>query len=124
MAQSKRSKVAGSFYKGYALTVNAGAGAYTLDMAVAGQPSSALSGLTVIPSEKGSGDSFKIEHVTADNTVVKTLAETVPNIGKSVAIQFDLAALELVPLGNKIRLTYTNVAGVAMTVNVLVERLK
>ena len=122
-ALPKRIKVGGSYYKGYSLTVNAATGDYVLDMTLASD-ACAINGITIIPSEYGAGDTFKLEHLASDNTVLETLAETVYNVGASVAWQLDFSAIEKMLAGEKFRLTYTNAAGVAMTVYTLVERIK
>lgn len=121
MALPKRVKNGGSYYKGYALTVT-GSGNDTLDMDLAAQ--SVVNGLSITPSEDGSGDTFKLEHQNAAGTVIETLAEDIYNIGAKVAILFDFAALEKMEVNDKLVLTYTSVAEVAMTVHVIVEHLK
>lgn len=122
MALTKRSQVGGAFYKGYKLTVTAGAGDYVLDMTLADRACGA-NGITIVPDKYGAGDHFKLEHLDADNVVVAKLCDTVYNIGAHIAWLFDFPALELLDAGHKLRLTYTNVAGVAMSVYTNLERL-
>ena len=55
---------------------------------------------------------------------VGTLAETVYNLGANTPIEFDFASLILIESGHKLKLTYTNAAGVAMNVYTIVERLR
>lgn len=123
MALPKAIKVGGSYYKGYALTVSAGTGDYILDMTLA-TSACAVNGITIITSEYGAGDHFKLEHLDSSSNVLETLAETVFNVGASVAWELDFSAIEKMLAGEKLRLTYTNVAGTAMTVYTLVERIK
>lgn len=122
MALAKKVKVGGSFYKGYKLVVSAGAGDYVLDMTHT--TACAINGITVIPDAYGAGDYFKIEHLKMDNTLIRTIVETVYNVGANAAWLFDLIALEMMNPGDKFRLTYTNVAGTAMNVYTNVERIR
>lgn len=122
MALSKRVMRGGSYYKGYKLSVSATPGDYVLDMTLS--TACVINGLTVIPDTYGAGDYFKLEHLDADNNVVKTLGETVYNVGASAAWEFDFAALEQMLPGHKFRLTYTNVAGSALSVYTNVERIR
>ena len=122
MPLPKRVKIGGSFYKGYILTVSATPGDYVLDMTISA--ASAITGLTVIPDAYGAGDYFMLEHLDASNKRISLLGETVYNVGASAAWEFDFASLELMDAGHKFRLTYTNVAGVAMNVYTNVERIR
>jgi len=122
MAISKRAMVGGAYYKGYKLTVDATPGDYVLDMTMTDK-SCAINGITVVPDTYGAGDYFKLEHLNATNVVQSLLAETVYNIGKSIAWLFDFPAYELMDAGHKFRLTYTNVAGKALYVYTNIERL-
>lgn len=122
MALTKRSMVGGAYYKGYKLTVNAGAGDYVLDMILAAK-ACACNGISITPDDYGAGDSYKIEHLDGDGVVKSLLASTIYNIGKNVTQIFDFPAYELLDAGHKMRLTYTNVAGVAMSVYTTLERL-
>jgi len=134
MALPKRVRdTGGSFYKGYILAVGAGLGDHVLDMTVAAK-GCAVNGILVTPSLSGDGDYFKLEHLNAagnafwdDGRAIKNegvLAETIYNIGKYVTQNFDFVSLELFEPAHKLRLTYTNVAGVAMNVFITVERVK
>ena len=122
MALHKRSMVGGAYYKGYKLTVLATPGDYQLDMTLSDK-SCAVNGITVVPDMYGASDYFKLEHLDSSNVVQSLLADTVYNIGKSIAWLFDFPAYELMDAGDKFRLTYTNVAGKAMSVYVNLERL-
>lgn len=122
MALNKRVMRGGSYYKGYKLSVSATPGDYVLDMTLS--TACVINGLTVIPDTYGAGDYFKLEHLDASNNVVKTLGETIYNVGASAAWEFDFAALEQMSAGDKFRLTYTNVAGSALSVYTNVERIR
>ena len=122
MALTKRSMIGGSYYKGYKLTVDAAADDYVLNMTLDTKACAANS-ITVIPDQYGAGDHFKLEHTNATDVVQALLASTIFNVGKSVAWHFDFPALELLPAGHKFKLTYTNVAGKAMSVYTCLERL-
>lgn len=122
MALAKRSMVGGAFYKGYKLTVAAGVGDYVLDMTMAAK-SCALNGITVVPDKYGAGDYFTLQHLSPTDVVKALIGDTVYNIGAHIAWLFDFPAYELMDAGDKFRLTYTNVAGIAMTVYTNVERI-
>jgi hypothetical protein len=122
MALPKDVRVGGAYYKGYKLTVLAPVGDYQLDMTLASK-SCAVNGITVVPDVYGAGDYFKLEHLNSDDVVQALLAETVYNIGAHIAWLFDFPAYELMDAGDKFRLTYTNVAGKAMSVYTNLERL-
>jgi hypothetical protein len=122
MALPKRVKIGGSYYKGYKLVVGAGAGDYVLDMTLAS--ACVINGLTVIPDTYGTGDYFKLEHLNSGNVLVALLGETVYNVGANAAWQFDFATLENMNAGDKFRLTYTNVAGIALNVYTNLERIR
>lgn len=122
MAISKQVKVGGSFYKGYKLVVSATPGDYVLDMTHT--DACAINGITVIPDAYGTGDYFKIEHLSPTNVLKRTIVETVYNVGANAAWLFDLVALERMEAGDKFRFTYTNVAGVAVNVYTNVERIR
>ena len=122
MALPKRVMVGGAYYKGYKLTVNAAIGDYVLDMTMTDK-SCALNGITVVPDKYGAGDYFKLEHLNSVNVVQALLSDTVYNVGAQAAWLFDFPAMELMDAGDKLRLTYTNVAGVALNVYTNLERL-
>ena len=134
MALPKRVRDAGgSFYKGYKLSVGAGLGNHVLDMIVADK-GCAVNGILITPDKSGVGDYFKLEHLTpsgglvlSDGKTIKNngiIAETIYNIGKYVTQKFDFVSFEIFEPADKIRLTYVNVAGVAMNVYTTVERVK
>lgn len=122
MALGKKVKMGGSFYKGYKLSVLATPGDYVLDMTHT--DACAINGITVIPDKYGVGDYFKVEHLSSTNVVKRTIIETVYNVGANSAWLFDLVAMELMSAGDKFRLTYTNVAGLAMNVFTTLERIR
>ena len=122
MALAKRVKVGGSYYKGYKLTVSATVGDYVLNMSYT--TACVINGITVIPDAYGAGDYFKLEHLTSAGVLIRTIAETVYNVGANSAWLFDLAAMESMNPGDVFRLTYTNVAGIAMNVYTNVERIR
>jgi len=128
MALPKRVRDAGgSFYKGYKLTVSAAAGDYVLDMIISDK-GCAVNGITVTPDQAGTGDYFKLEHLDSNGVAIEkndgVIAETIYNMGKYVTQTFDFVSLELFNTGHKLRLTYTNSAGIAMNVYTVVERVK
>ena len=122
MALPKRVKIGGSYYKGYKLVVGAAPGDYVIDMTLT--VGCAVNGITVIPDNYGVGDYFSLAHLDASNKLIKQLADTVYNVGANAAWLFDFVAMELMNAGEKFRLTYTNVAGVAMNVYTNVERAR
>ena len=122
MALSKRVMIGGAYYKGYKLTVNATPGDYVLDMTLTAK-SCAANGIAVTPDDYGAGDYFKLEHLDASNNVQSLIVDSVYNIGKNVMQIFDFPSLERMDAGHKMRLTYTNVAGTAMSVYTTLERL-
>lgn len=122
MALPKRVMVGGAYYKGYKLTVSATPAEYVLDMTLSDR-ACAANGISVTPDDYGAGDHFKLEHLDASNNVKALLADTVYNIGKNVTQIFDFPSFELLDAGHKMRLTYTNVAGTAMSVYTTLERM-
>ncbi len=122
MALPKRVKIGGSYYKGYKLVVSATPGDYVLDMTLT--KAAAINGLTVIPDAYGSGDYFTLQHLDASGAVVTTIADTVFNVGANAGWLFDFASLELMGANHTFRLTYTNIAGVAVNVYTNVEHIK
>ena len=122
MALTKRSQVGGAYYKGSRLSVLGDVGDYVLDMTLSDR-SCAANGITIVPDKYGAGDYFKLEHLNSANVVQALIADTIYNIGAHIAWLFDFPALELMDAGDKLRLTYTNVAGVALSVYTNLERL-
>ena len=122
MALPKQVMVGGAYYKGYKLTVLAPVGDYVLDMTMATK-SCALNGITVVPDTYGAGDYFILQHLNSANVVQSLIGDTVYNIGAHIAWLFDFPAYELMDVGDKFRLTYTNVAGKALYVYTNLERL-
>ena len=122
MALAKRVKIGGSFYKGYKLVVAATTGDYVLDMTHT--DACVINGITVTPDHYGEGDYFKLQHLNTSNAEIRVIAETIYNVGANAAWLFDFMALERMEPGDKFRLTYTNVAGVALNVYTNVERIR
>ena len=122
MALNKRSMVGGAYYKGYKLIVGAPVGDYLLDMTLTTK-SCAINGITVVPDKYGAGDYFILQHLDSLNVVKSLIGDTVYNIGAHIAWLFDFPAYELMDAGDKFRLTYTNVAGVALNIYTNLERL-
>lgn len=122
MALTKRSMVGGAYYKGYKLTVLATPGDYVLDMTMATK-ACAINGGMIVPDKYGAGDYFILQHLNSSNVVKSLIGDTLYNIGAHIGRTLDFPAYELMDVGDKFRLIYTNVAGVAMTVYVDLERL-
>jgi len=122
MALSKRVKLGGVFYKGHKLVVSVAPGDYVLDMSETKQ--AVISGITVVPDAFGSGDTFKLEHTDASDAVKDVIAETIYNIGALTAWHFDFATLIPMEADDKLKLTYTNAAGIAINVYTSVEKIK
>jgi len=123
MALPKRVMVGGAYYKGYVLAVGAGPGDHILNLMVMADKSCAINGITIVPDKYGASDHFKLEHVNSSGTVVALIADNVYNVGAHIAWMFDFPAMELMDAGDILRLTYTNVAGIAMNVYINLERL-
>lgn len=122
MPIAKQVKIGGSYYSGHTLSISASNGDYQVDLTFT--TAGAASSINLIPNAYGAGDTMKVEHLDADNTLVKTLVTDVPNIGKNASWELRFPALEKVTANEKIRVTYTNVAGEAMTLHVVLERIK
>ena len=121
MALPKAVKVGGSYYEGYDLTVSAAAADYILDMTFT--TAGAANAMTVIPNQYGAGDTFSLFHIDAAGATKHTLAKDIPNVGRNAAWKFDYPALLKISAGENLRLVYTNAAGVAMTVYVVLEQI-
>lgn len=122
MALTKRPMVGGAYYKGYVLAVGAAPGDHVTNLMLMADKSCAVNGITIVPDKYGALDHFKLEHIHS-GAVVALIADNVYNVGAHIAWLFDFPALELMDAGDILRLTYTNVAGVAMNVYVTLERL-
>ncbi len=122
MALPKRIKVGGSYYKGYECSVGATPGEHTVVLV---NPSgSAINSISITPDGYGAGDHMKLEHFTRNDgtgDVLAILAEELFNAGSGLTINLDFPAAELVNAGESLLFTYTNVAGVAMNVYLIVE---
>lgn len=122
MTLGKKVKRGGVFYKGYKLAVSSTPADYVLDMTDTKQ--FLVSGITVVPTQFGDGDSFKLERTDVDDNVIDTFAATIFNIGALSAWHLDFATLEPFEATDKLKLTYTNAAGIAMNVYTCVEIIK
>jgi hypothetical protein len=124
MALPKRVKVGGSYYKGHLLPVSSSTGNYPLAI-VPSTTGHAVNGVSITPELYGTGDYFGLYHysttATSGGTLIKTLAESIYNVGGGVSIMLDFATLELVNPGESLRFVYTNAATTAMNVYVTVE---
>lgn len=126
MALVKRVKTGGSFFEGFKLVVSSGTGDYTQDTVLSNQ-GCAVNSVTITPTKFGDGDSITIQHLDVNGNVKPprgTIASTIYNIGAGVSIMLDLSALEIFDANEKIRIIYTNVAGLAMNVYLIVERVR
>ena len=123
MAIGKRVKQGGSYFQGFQLVVSTGIGNYTQDVVLSNQ-GCAVNSITLTPISFGDGDYLTVQHLNVDGNVDRTLGDTVYNLGAGVSIMLDFAALEVFDAGEKLRLIYTNVAGVAMNVYFVVERIR
>ncbi len=122
MALGKRVKRGGVFYRGYKLSVSAAAADYVLDMSESKQH--LVSGITIVPTQFGDGDTFKLERTDANDVILDIFATTIYNIGALSAWHFDFATLEPFEADDRLKLTYTNAAGIAMNVYTTVEIIK
>ena len=120
MALNKAVKVGGSLYKGYELLVTATTGDHVIAMTETAAAS--VNSISVTPDTYGSGDNFKLEHITSDSSLtLALLAETIYNPGKNVAVMFDFPALERVDAGEIFKLTYSNVSTDSKAMHIIVE---
>jgi hypothetical protein len=119
MALTKKVKIGGSYYKGFELIVASETGEYILDMELAS--AATVNSLSATPDAYGSGDFFKLEHLNAAGETLAVLADKIFNLGAGIGVSFDFPALEPLATGDKLRLTYSNAAGGAVTVHTLVE---
>jgi|SRR3990167_899550 len=121
MALHKRVKQGGTYYKGYQLVVLATTGDYVLhvdtDHAVV------VNGIQLIPDAYGVGDYITIKHYTntAGNVVVDSIADSIFNAGKNASVELDFPALEPMLPNEDMRIIYTNIAGTAAVLSVIVE---
>ena len=122
MALPKRIKIGGGYYKGYHCIVSADTGDYTT--LITHTSGMAVNSITITPDNYGAGDKMKVEHFSDSLGVGKCLAilaEDIYNAGASSTFHIDLPAAELVDTGESVKFTYTNVAGVALNVYLIVE---
>ncbi|GAG53818.1 unnamed protein product [marine sediment metagenome] len=123
MAIAKQVKIGGAYYKGYTIDVLSAAGTYSTFMALT-TGGSAVNSVSIIPDSAGAGDKINMFH-TANSTGgknVATLAEDIPNLGAKVPINLDLIAMERIDAGEALKVSYINVASIAMNVHIIVER--
>lgn len=120
MALQKRVKQGGSFYKGYELNVSSSAGNYVLD--ISESRAAAVNSVSITPDGYGSGDKFKLEHMSSDTLrTLVLMADDIYNPGANVSTLFDFPALEMMGAGDKLRFTYVNTATEALNVHLIVE---
>ena len=122
MALSKRVKVGGAHYQGYAIAVASGSGEYTQVIVQTG--GMAVNSVSVTPATYGAGDTWSLVHhddVDGTGTIVAVLAQSMNNMGANAAIMLDFPAAERVDKGESLMLTYLNTAGISGTVFVVVE---
>jgi len=120
MALPKRVMRRGSHYKGYKLSV-VGSGDNVLNITFT--QACAVNGISLTPDDYDGDDYMTLEHIDSNGNVVKTLGETIYNIGSNVSTILDFMALELFTVGETLRLTYSSANGVTMTVHALLERI-
>ena len=126
MAIAKRVKQSGTYFQGFKLTVSAGAGNYTQDIALA-SGACAISSITFTPDKYGATDYITVQHLDANGNILSlrgTLADTIYNLGAGVSIMLDFSSLEIFLAGEKLRVIYTNVAGTAMNLYIIAERVR
>lgn len=124
MALGKRIKVGGAYYKGYKCVVGSALGDYTV--VIVNPTGAAVNSISITPDSYGMGDVMKIEHFNgSDGTgdCLAILAENVYNAGANSPINMDFPAAELVNKGESLLYTYTNVAGAALNVYLIVENV-
>ena len=83
--------------------------------------------MTLTPDKYGATDYITIQHLDVNGNVMSprgTLGDTIYNLGAGVSIMLDFSALELFAMGEKLRVIYTNVAGVAMNLYIIAERIR
>lgn len=125
MALPKKVKQGGSYFKGYQLTVDAGAGDYVLNISQTN--GFMVNGIQLLPDDSGAGDYVTIEHradTSAGAKVLETLADTIYNPGPGAAVALALPAIEPFQKDEDLRVTYTNAGGVAVSLNVYVEFIR
>ena len=127
MALPKRVKTGGIYYKGHKLAVSSAPGSYVLAV-IPSTTQCAVNAVSVTPDSGGTDDYFDIAvmNTTAASggTVVKQIATGIYNRGGGISLGFDFAALQLMDIGDSLRITYVNVASIAMPVYITVEAIK
>lgn len=127
MALPKKVKIGGSYYKGHKLDIASASGTYPIAI-IATTKGYAVNGISVTPDSNGLNDTFTLEHVSTTATVggkvIAILAEDVYNLGGGITVSFDFATLELIEIGESLRLSYLNTASVAMPIYITVETIK
>jgi hypothetical protein len=122
MALPKRIKVGGGYFKGAVCSVASGTGEYFT--VLTNTDGAALNGLSVVPTNFGPGDTFKLEHradLAGTGKVMAILAEDINNVGAGSAVSIHLPAAELVGHKESVVFTYNNVASVAMDVYLIAD---
>ena len=129
MPLPKRVKEGGIFYLGNKITVASAAGDYPIALTpTGGTKAGAIVGLSVTPDSSGLFDYFDVAYVNTTGAtggkIVKQIATSVYNLGGGITISLDFAAMQLIDIGESIRVTYVNTASIAMPVYITVEAIK
>ncbi len=120
MALPKLVKRGGAYYQGYALAVSSAVGDYILTMTQTA--ACMINSVSVVADKYGTNDAYSLSHLTSGTTrTIAVLASSIYNPGANISTMFDFPAYESMVPGEALRLTYTNVATVALNVHVIVE---
>ena len=122
MALGKRIKIGGGYYKGYKVAVAGGLGDYS--QVIVEAKGYAMNAISVVPDFYGAGDTMSLKHhkdAAGAGAVIAILAEDINNVGANASVQFDFPAAELINAGESVKFIYTNAAGVAGNVYLVVE---
>jgi len=126
MALPKRTKAGGIRYKGYKLDVLSSTGNYPTAI-VPSNTGCAVNGISITPDSAGMGDYFDVAHVATTGTtggvVVKQIATSIFNLGGGITVSLDFASMQMLDAGDSIRVTYVNVASIAMPIFITVEAI-
>lgn len=127
MALPKRVKTGGIFYRGHKINVLSAPGNYVIAIAPS-TTACAVNGISVTPDSDAVNDYFDVAYVnttgTSGGTIVKQIASGIYNLGGGITISLDFAAMQLMDIGESIRVTYVNTASVAMPVYITVEAIR
>jgi len=122
MALSKRVKVGGAHYQGYAVSIASVSGEYTQVIVQTG--GMAVNSISVTPSTYGPGDTWSLVHhndASGTGGVIAVLAQSMNNMGANAAIMLDFPAAERVDAGESLMFSYRNTASIAGTAFIVVE---